>query len=77
MPAERLARTAVDLLVVLDTNGSKRQREVEIYGLLAGMGVPEDVVVVTPEEFETYREIPGTVIRAAFLEGRVLYERAV
>lgn len=65
----------VDLLIVMHPNGSKRKRAVEIYGLLAGMGVPKDVVVVTPEEFETYRDVPGTVIRSALRDGKVLYER--
>ncbi|MBI5855485.1 MAG: nucleotidyltransferase domain-containing protein [Nitrospirae bacterium] len=66
----------VDLLVVMHPNGSKRALAVEIYGLLAGMGVPKDVMVVTPEEFEAYRDAPGTVIRTACQEGKVLYERA-
>jgi predicted nucleotidyltransferase len=66
----------VDLLVVMHPNGSKRARAVEIYGLLAGMGVPKDVIVVTPEEFEAYRDAPGTVIRTARQEGKVLYDRA-
>ena len=66
----------VDLLVVMPSHGSKRERAIEIHGLLAGMGVPKDVIVVTPEEFEAYRDAPGTVIRTARQEGKVLYERA-
>ncbi len=66
----------VDLLVVMHPHGSKRARAVEIYGLLAGMGVPKDVIVVTPEEFEAYQDAPGTVIRTARQEGKVLYDRA-
>lgn len=66
----------VDLLVVMHPNGSKRARAVEIYGLLAGMGVPKDVIVVTPEEFDAYRDAPGTVIQTARQEGKVLYDRA-
>lgn len=66
----------VDLLVVMSPHGSKREQAVELYGLLAGMGVAKDVIVVTPEEFEAYRDAPGTVIRTACHEGKVLYERA-
>lgn len=66
----------VDLLVVMTPHGSKRERTIELYGLLAGMGVPKDVIVVSPEEFEAYREAPGTVVRTARHEGKVLYERA-
>ncbi len=66
----------VDLLVVMPPHGSKRERAVEIYGLLAGMGLAKDVIVVTPEEFEAYSDAPGTVIRTARQEGKVLYDRA-
>jgi len=66
----------VDLLVVMQPHGSKRRRAVEIHGLLAGMGVPKDVIVVTPEEFEAYRDAPGTVIRTAWQEGKILHDRA-
>lgn len=66
----------VDLLVVMVPHGSKRERAIELYGLLSGMGVPKDVIVVTPEEFEAYRDAPGTVIRTVRQEGKVLYERA-
>lgn len=66
----------VDLLIVMLPHGSKRERAIEIYGLLAGMGVPKDVIVVTPEEFEAYRDAPETVVQTARQEGKVLYERA-
>ena len=66
----------VDLLVVMRPQGSKRRRAVEIHGLLAGMGVPKDVIVVTPEEFEAYRDASGTVIRTAWQEGKILHDRA-
>jgi predicted nucleotidyltransferase len=66
----------VDLLVVMQPHGSKRRRAVEIYGLLAGMGVAKAVIVVTPEEFEAYRDASGTVIRTAWQEGKVLHDRA-
>ncbi|MGD9728364.1 MAG: nucleotidyltransferase domain-containing protein [Nitrospiraceae bacterium] len=66
----------VDFLVVMQRCGSKRKRVVEVYGLLAGIGVPKDMVIVTPKEFEIYRDAPGTVIRTARREGKVLYDRA-
>jgi uncharacterized protein len=66
----------VDLLVVMEPQGSKRRKAVEIHGLLAGMGVPKDVIVVTPEEYDAYRDAPGTVIRTAWREGKILHDRA-
>ena len=68
------AESDVDLLVVLPKNGSKRRKAVEIYQLLAGMGLPKDVIVVTPEEIEKYRHVPGTIIQPALREGKVVYD---
>ncbi|MGD0663696.1 MAG: hypothetical protein ABSD38_37135, partial [Syntrophorhabdales bacterium] len=39
-----------------------------------GVEVATDVIILTPEEFERDRLIPGTVARPAWREGRVLYE---
>ena len=66
----------VDLLVVLPNATPKRATTVEIYRLLAGSGVPKDVIAVTVEELERYQHVPGTLIWSALREGKVLYERA-
>lgn len=66
----------VDLLVVLRDAKPKRAKEVEIYRLLADSDLATDVIVVTPEEIERYRNVLGTIIKPALQEGRVLYERA-
>ncbi|MEK7404304.1 MAG: nucleotidyltransferase domain-containing protein [Acidobacteriota bacterium] len=65
----------VDLLVVAAASGAKRKLAVQIYRVLAGVGLPKDVIVVTLEEVEKYRDLPGTVIWPALREGKVLYER--
>ncbi len=67
----------VDLLVVMPVDGSRRKKVVEIYGLLAGMGVAKDIVIATPEEVDRFRDIAGTVIHPAVHEGEVVYERGV
>ena len=40
----------VDLLVVMPVSGSKRKKEVELHRALAGVGLPKDVIVTTPED---------------------------
>ncbi len=65
----------VDLLVVLPLNRDRRTIRLGIRRALSGMGLPKDIVVVTPQEIERYHECPGTIIRAALGEGKVLYER--
>jgi uncharacterized protein len=66
----------VDFLVVLPVVGSKREAVLKIRIALHGSGVAKDIVVATPEEMWRYRDVPGTIIRAAALEGKVLYDRA-
>ncbi len=65
----------VDLMVVMPVQGSRRQKRVAIRTALSGMGLAKDVIVVTPEEVERYRDLAGTLIRPALREGKVLYER--
>ncbi|QQR81958.1 MAG: nucleotidyltransferase domain-containing protein [Deltaproteobacteria bacterium] len=64
----------VDLLVIMAISGSKRQTTVEMYRLLGGIGLPKDIILVTPEEVKKYKNIPGTIIHEALNEGKVLYE---
>jgi predicted nucleotidyltransferase len=66
----------VDLLVVMRVDGSKRRQRLEIRAVLNGVGLAKEVVVVTPEEVEKYQDMVGTIIRPAFQEGKVLYERS-
>jgi len=56
--------------------GAKRSKEVELYRLLAGIGLPKDIVIVTPDDVEEYRHVPGTIIQSALQQGKVLYERS-
>jgi predicted nucleotidyltransferase len=64
----------VDLLVVMETE-SKHEAAVQILVTLDVMGIPKDVIVVTPEEFERRKEIVGSIAYPAHHEGRLLYER--
>lgn len=63
----------VDLLVVMAVHGSKRAAQLQVRLALHDIRLPKDVVVVTPDQFERQREIPGTIVRPAFLEGKMLY----
>jgi len=68
------AHSDVDLLVVCPISGSRRALMVAMDRSLRGLGFARDVIVLTPEEFERDRHIPGTVARPAWQEGRILYE---
>lgn len=65
-----------DLLIIMPVNGSKRQQAVQIDLALEGIPIPIDLVVVTPEEVQKYRDVTGTIIREALQEGKILYDQA-
>jgi predicted nucleotidyltransferase len=69
------ARSDVDLLVVCPVTGSRRALQVAMDRALRGCGFARDIVVLTREEYERDRHIPGTIARPAWLEGSTLYER--
>ena len=65
----------VDLLVVMPVSGSKRDLEIQMRLALHDFLVPMDVFVVTPDEVARLQRIPGTIVRPALLEGKVVYVR--
>lgn len=67
-------RSDVDFLVVCSLTGNRRSLVVAMDRALRGLGFARDIVVLTPEEYERDRYLPGTVARPASLEGKVLYE---
>lgn len=68
-------RSDVDLLIITRLTGRRREMMLAMDRALRGLGLARDIVVLTPEEFERDREIPGTIARPAAQEGKVLYER--
>ena len=65
----------MDLLVVMKTDEKPHKRAVPLRRALKGIGIPKDIIVKTPEEFESFKDIVGTIIYPAAHKGRVLYER--
>lgn len=49
----------LDLLIVMEVEGSTRQKANEIDMLLADRSVPMDVIVLTPELYERQKNIAG------------------
>lgn len=63
-----------DLLVVLDTNRSRRERTAIVQEALGDTLHPVDVLVLTPSEFARQRDDVGTTAYRIQREGYVLYE---
>jgi len=65
----------LDILIVAPSNLPRWRRTPPIYGLLAGLGVPKDVVWWTSDEIEEWRGVRSHFINTALREGKVLYEK--
>jgi predicted nucleotidyltransferase len=65
----------VDLLVVMDFEGTARDKGLEILQTLPDVLVPLDVIVTSPEAFAWRKDVVGTIEWPAAREGRVLYAR--
>ncbi|MDD3927940.1 MAG: nucleotidyltransferase domain-containing protein [bacterium] len=63
----------LDILVVMPTGAHRRQTAQKIYRSLIGVGFAADIVVVTEEDIERFKDSDATVIRPAIEEGQVLY----
>ncbi len=66
----------IDLLVITHMSDGRHELMLEMIRALRDLPVPKDIVLMTPDEFERDRHIPGTVALPASLEGKVLYERS-
>jgi len=64
----------VDLLVVLPEGTDKRKAAVAIRRALGDLPVCKDIIVTTPDEIVRRGHVPGSVLRAALREGKVVYE---
>lgn len=67
-------RSDVDILVVCSFTGKRRLLMLEMDRALDGVDYAFDILILTPEEYERDRHIPGTIARPAWKEGTVLYE---
>ncbi|MCA9287878.1 MAG: nucleotidyltransferase domain-containing protein [Phycisphaerales bacterium] len=70
------ASSDLDLMVVVPQVGDRRAMATAMGGVLWGLRLACDVVVLSREEFEREREQVGSVARPAAMEGRVVYDRA-
>jgi len=65
----------LDFLVIEDRVDSKVDEMVRLRDALAGIDVPVDIVVVSQREADERVQWPGSLVRRALGEGRVLVER--
>jgi hypothetical protein len=64
----------LDLLVVKAGAYHRGRLTEEIYMNLIGVGQAVDIVIVTPDEIEQYRDRHPVIISPAVKEGQVVYD---
>ena len=69
-------RSDADFLVITRSKGKRRALMLAMDRSLRGLNLARDIIILTPEEYERERDIPGTIARPAAQEGKILYERA-
>ncbi len=65
----------VDLLIIKEEK-DLRKLTARVYRRLYGVGVAVDLVMVTPQDVECYKDSHALIIKPALREGRVMYESA-
>ena len=64
----------LDLLIVKESNLPSRFLNRKARQILSDLRIPVDVIVKTPKEFETYKNVIGTIIYPANRFGKIIYE---
>ncbi|MBU4292623.1 MAG: nucleotidyltransferase domain-containing protein [Actinobacteria bacterium] len=65
----------LDILIIMNSNLPRYKRSVPIYKALAGVLIPKDIIVYTPEEVEDWKDVPQAFVTTAVSKGKVLYEK--
>ena len=65
----------LDILIIMNSNLPRYKRSVPVYKALAGILIPKDIIVYTPEEVEDWKDVPQAFVTTAVSKGKVLYEK--
>ena len=65
----------LDILVIKKTELPSPQRSRKLRKLLSNQPFPKDILVLTPEEFGRWADIPFSFNSTVRREGKIIYER--
>jgi predicted nucleotidyltransferase len=71
---DAVAGSDLDLMVIEDQVVGKTAEYMRIHRAVGSMGVGVDIVVISREDFERRRQVPGTVPYWAAKEGRRVHD---
>jgi predicted nucleotidyltransferase len=67
------ADSAIDIMVIMDTDLDYTERNIEARLIVGHIGMPVDVIVHTPDEIEEERDNRYSLIHEVMKTGKVLY----
>jgi predicted nucleotidyltransferase len=65
----------IDILVIMKSKLPRYKRSVPIYKALAGILIPKDIIVYTPEEVKEWSDVPQSFVTTAISKGKPIYEK--
>jgi predicted nucleotidyltransferase len=65
-------RSDIDILVIEPAVENAAMESVRLMRELRDLRLPLEIVVVTEDEADSWRDVPGSLVHAAVTEGRVL-----
>jgi len=72
---EQNKNSDLDILVIMNSDLPRYKRSVPIYKSLAGIFIPKDIIVYTPDEVDEWSDVPQAFITTAISKGKILYEK--
>jgi len=63
-------------LVIMDTTLPPRERSVRLRQAIGPVGIPLDLFVLTPEEYQESKDVIGGIAYAPAKYGRIVYEKS-
>ena len=63
----------IDLVVIEKKVSSRLKKSIEIWKLLRDIPIAKDIIVSTPEEFDFYKNEPGSILKTVNEKGIVIY----
>lgn len=65
----------LDILVIMKSSLPRYKRSIPVYRALAGILIPKDIIVYTPQEVEEWEDVPQAFVTTALSKGKKIYEK--